>query len=109
MRRILLTNDQAFSATNDNNNLFFCASVTTTNGGDYIFGMLDTTFAITRAYRYGTSGSEVIGDCALTKDNEYLIGLFSSNYYHPRDASVPLIDTTGSASITLNSGIPSPI
>lgn len=87
MKRILLTKNQPFTATSDNNMLYFCASTAIENGGDYIFGVLDTTFNFNNVYRYGSPGSEVLGDCTLTSDNEYLIGLFSSNYYKPRTGS----------------------
>ena len=85
----------------------FCGSIENSNDGDFIYGYLDSSFVLQRAYRYGSPGSEVIGDCALTSDNQYLIGLFSSNYYRPRTGTT--INRTAEATITITSTVSEPI
>lgn len=82
----------------DNNELYFCGS-TDKNNGDYFFGMIDSTFVITALYRYGSPENEVFGDCALTRDNSHLIGIFATNFNKPRDTTVTkpnayYVDTT---------------
>lgn len=88
LRRIILSKGNSFSNTNDNNEVFFCGSSSTFNGGDFIYGKLDSSFNIQRAYRYGTPSSELVGDCALTTDNLYFIGLLNSKYYRSRSSTV---------------------
>lgn len=105
MKRILLSYRKSFTmvatgvgaSNSDNNDVYFCAS-TNSNGGDYMYGRINSNFGIERVVRYGTTSSETLGDCALTSDNQYLIGVFNSNYYKPR--TVATIDTSFSGADT---------
>ena len=58
----------AGASNSDNNDLYFCA-YTSSNGGDYMYGRINSAFGIERVVRYGTTSSEVLGDCALTSDS----------------------------------------
>lgn len=94
LRRIILEKGNAFTYNGqDNNRLFFCGLVTTTapagsiNNGDFIFGYLTTgdviagnPLTIINVYRYGSPDTESLGDCALSEDNNQLIGIFSTNH-----------------------------
>ncbi len=69
--------------------MYFCGS-TPLNNGDFFFGKVDKTFSNVMVYRYGSTETETGGDCTLTLDNEYLVGIFSTNYNNPRAATVTL-------------------
>ncbi len=75
--------------TSDENELYFCGFSQLDNG-DFFFGKVDKTFTNIMTYRYGSTETETGADCTLTLDNEYLIGIFSTNYNNPRAASATL-------------------
>lgn len=94
MRRLLLEHDKAYQTTNDNNLLYFCG-FSNANSGDMLYGHLTsndmTSLTLKLIFEYGSSSSEFTftssdtvpykyGDCALTEDNAYLVGTFSSSY-----------------------------
>jgi hypothetical protein len=116
-RRIILERDKPFSSGNDNNALYFCG-FTDNNSGDMIFGKLTSTdissystdalftadlanaLKISIAFQYGSTDIEIsgitktmspnsFGDCVLTMDNAYMLGVFST--YHDSTTS----DTVG--------------
>jgi len=90
LRRILLTQGRAFVGANDQNEIYFCG-YSSVNKGDFFFGRLDNTFTFQAIYRYGSSETEKGGDCTLTIDNQYLLGIFSTNFHKPRGALIPPI------------------
>ncbi len=73
--------------TSDENELYFCG-YTSKDKGDFFFGKIDKNFAVASVYRYGSTETEIGGDCSLTIDSEYLVGIFSTNYNNPRHAAV---------------------
>jgi hypothetical protein len=76
LRRIILEKGNAFTFDGkDNNRLFFCGLVSA-NSGDFIFGYLtggDVTdndpLTLEKVFRYGSTDTEQLGDCALNEDN----------------------------------------
>ena len=94
VRRVIRENNKAYSGTNDNTKLYFCG-FTSANSGDMIYGYLTsndlTSLSISIIFQYGSTGTEFTftsstmlpfssGDCALTEDNSYMIGLFSTAF-----------------------------
>jgi hypothetical protein len=84
LKRIILENKNSFSGTNDNNKLYFCG-YTSSRNGEMIFGYVSSSFltdttpiSVTIAFRYGSPDTEMEGDCALSSDNEYFVGVFST-------------------------------
>jgi hypothetical protein len=92
-------NDFSITATssNDNNVLYFCGIV----NNDFFYGYLDSKdvanfnndttntggansakdlIQVKKIYKYGSTASEMYGDCALSEDNKYLYALFSTNF-----------------------------
>lgn len=70
--------------------LYFCGFTTSTSG-DVVFGRLSSqgwsaanigTIRVDIMYQYGSPDSEPNGhgDCKLTEDNKYLIGLMTTNH-----------------------------
>ena len=60
-----------------------------------MFGIIDSSFQVQTAYWYGSPQNEQIGDCALTSDNKYLIGVFGTNNYISRTATLAETDFFG--------------
>lgn len=83
--------------TSDENELYFCgttAQTAATNNGDFIFGRLDKTFNFEAVYTYGSPGTEAYADCTLSVDNNYLIGIFSTDFTSPKPSTVIAPATT---------------
>lgn len=103
MRRIILETGNAFTTSgaataigNDNNKLYFCGH-TTANGYDFIFGrVLSSNVNVAGSsvttdiiIQYGSPNYEnpSLGDCALTEDLTYFVGVFSTNHQIQRSVS----------------------
>lgn len=100
LRRVLLEKNNAFITSgantgSDGNYLYFCG-FTTSNNGDFMYGRLTSgnvdsggSIAVDIIFQYGSPDSEYTsrGDCALTEDNKYLFGVFSTNHQVKRTAA----------------------
>lgn len=98
MRRIIKERRNAFDTgtSSDNNHLYFCG-FTSRNSDDMLFGRISSnnvnsgapSITVDIIFEYGSPNSEYSGrgDCALTADNNYLIGVFSTNHGNTRSVS----------------------
>ena len=52
-------------------------------------------------YRYGSSFNEIVGDCAISDDNNNLMASFSTNYHTSRPAAMNDIWTANDGTDTV--------
>ena len=71
-----MTRNLAYS----DNLLYVCGTWERAGNSDIIWASFDETLNIQWAYRYGSSVSstETMGDCVLTSDNRYLVGVMNT-------------------------------
>ena len=93
MRRIMLEKSKKVGS----EYLYFCG-FTTSSSGDMIFGRISSTgwsatsigtFRVDMTYQYGSPQVETIGngDCKLTDDNKYIVGLFTTRHQYEKTFS----------------------
>ena len=58
---------------------------------------MDSAFNVERVYRYGSTNSEQPGDCALTSDNLWFVGVFSTDNSEPSTVAKPVVSFTSTA------------
>ena len=68
-----------------NNRVYFCGSV---NSADMLFGYVTSTLLtsiqVTYAFKYGSPDTDKNFECALTNDDTYFIGVFTTSHSVPR-------------------------
>eukprot|EP00347_Sterkiella_histriomuscorum_P021608 403333387 len=92
LKRIMLTQKQTYSSTNDNNVLYFCGATDNANG-DIIVGTVTSTaistattpvvqsMTVSQVFRYGSVHYEALANCVLTEDNTHILVLFNTRHY----------------------------
>jgi hypothetical protein len=98
MRRIMLEKSKKVG----NEYLYFCG-FTTSSSGDMIFGRISSTgwsatnigtIQVDMTYQYGSPDIETIGngDCKMSDDNKYIVGLFTTRHQLERTFSTIAYD-----------------
>jgi len=65
------------------NRFYICGWYTEGGEEQFVFGSLFADLQLEYLSHYGSPGIEKGGDCAITPDNSYFIGAFSTKHTHP--------------------------